>query len=63
MFRKVMMAATLATGIAGAATAHEVRVFANSENFEAERLGDDGSTVLGGAQLRMIGHGEASPSR
>jgi hypothetical protein len=52
------MATTLATGIASAATAHEVRVFANSENLGAERLGADGSTVLGGAQRRVIGHGE-----
>lgn len=58
MFRNVMIAAALAVGFAGTAAAYDVRVIANGENFEVERLGDDGSTVVGGAQLRVIGNGE-----
>lgn len=58
MFRNVMMAAALASGFAGAAAAHEVRILTNGENFEVERLGDDGTTVVGGAQLRVTGNGE-----
>jgi hypothetical protein len=58
MFRNVMIAAALATGFAGAAAAYDVRVLSQGESFAVERLGDDGSTVVGGASLRVTANGE-----
>lgn len=58
MFRNVMIAATLATGLAGAAAAYDVRVLGQGESFAVERLGDDGSTVIGGGHFRVTGQGE-----
>jgi hypothetical protein len=58
MFRNLFLATALATGFAAAAAAYDVRVTAQGEGFAVERLGDDGSTVVGGANLRIIGNGE-----
>jgi len=63
MFRKVILSATLATGITGAAMAGEpLTILGTGENFAVE-YSNDGGNILGGGAVQVIGNGEGAVYR